>query len=432
MAERVLILMPTTTYRLDAFLEAARRLGVEVVLASDRCPRIAAEHPEAELGAVPVRLDDEEGAVRAIVAAARERPVRAVVATDDATVAIAARAATELGLPANPVEAVRAARNKLRFREALARAGLPHPRFRAFPIDESPRAAAREAAAAVGFPAVVKPLALSASQGVIRADGEEAFAAAFERVARLLRTPEIAARRDPALSWVLAEEFVPGPELALEGLLRAGELSVLALFDKPDPLDGPFFEETIYVTPSRLPRERQEEIARATRAALAAVGLREGPVHAEVRLSPRGAVAIEVAARSIGGLCSRTLRFGTGRSLEEVILLHALGRPAAALSRERRAAGVMMIPIPRAGILRAVRGVKEARAVPLVEEVSIAIEPGGELCPLPEGGTYLGFIFARGDRPEDVEAALRAAHARLRFEVSTALPALDARRPRLP
>jgi biotin carboxylase len=218
------------------------------------------------------------------------------------------------------------------------------------------------------------------------------------------------------------ESFVPGAEVALEGLLRGGELEVLALFDKPDPLDGPFFEETLYVTPSRHPAALAAAVVATTARAAAALGLREGPVHAELRLAPSGPVVLEVAARSIGGLCSRTLRFGAGLSLEEVLVAHAMGLPLDALRREARAAGVMMLPIPRRGILHAVGGVEAARAVPGVEDVVVTAPEGREVVPLPEGDSYLGFLFARGETPGAVEAALREGHRRLDLDIRPPLP----------
>jgi biotin carboxylase len=264
------------------------------------------------------------------------------------------------------------------------------------------------------FPCVVKPLMLSASRGVIRADDEAQFVGAVRRLERVLRTPE-AAHDGEAARQVLVEGFIPGREVALEGLLVKGDLHVLALFDKPDPLDGPFFEETIYVTPSRLPVTVQGEVASCTQRAARTLGLRDGPVHAELRVNRHGPWVIEVAARSIGGLCSRTLRFGPGLSLEELILRQALGMEIPSLERERRAVGVMMIPVPRAGVLKEVRGQTEAQAVPGIDEVAITAHPGQDLVPLPEGASYPGFIFASGESPKGVEAALREAHRRLEF-----------------
>jgi biotin carboxylase len=264
---------------------------------------------------------------------------------------------------------------------------------------------------------VLKPLVLSASRGVIRADSEAEFVAAFTRIAALLETPEVRQHHPDGRDRILVEDFIPGTEVALEGLLNHGELNTLAIFDKPDPLDGPFFEETIYVTPSRLPLETQRAIERCVARAASALGLEGGPVHAEVRLNQQGPWLIEIAARSIGGLCSRTLRFGTGMTLEEIILRHALDLPIASIEREHRAAGVMMIPIPRGGVLEDVGGLEAARAVAGIEDVTISIHKGEEVVPLPEGARYLGFIFARGATPADAERALRNAHARLSFVI---------------
>jgi biotin carboxylase len=286
------------------------------------------------------------------------------------------------------------------------------PRFRRIAIKDDPFLAAR----GVAFPCVVKPLALSASRGVIRADGIDQFMAAFRRIAALLARDDVEVSGDAA-QYLLAEQYIAGIEVALEGLLVEGELKTLALFDKPDPLVGPFFEETIYVTPSRLPADVQAAIARTTADACAALGLREGPVHAELRVNEDGPWIIEVAARSIGGLCSRTLRFGTGMTLEEIILRQALRLPIASLEREGKAAGVMMLPIPRAGTLRAVDGVQDAARVAGIEDVAITVHVGQKLEPLPEGWQYLGFVFARGARPDEVELALRDATARLKFSI---------------
>jgi biotin carboxylase len=268
----------------------------------------------------------------------------------------------------------------------------------------------------VAYPCVLKPTILAGSRGVIRADDAAAFVAAFRRIAAILAGSDVAALGEGA-DEVLVEDFIPGPEIALEGLLVGGELHVLALFDKPDPLDGPYFEETIYVTPSRLPADTQAVIAAEARWAARALGLTEGPVHAELRLNAEGPWVVELAARTIGGLCSRTLRFGVGLTLEELVIRHALGIELDSLERERQPAGVMMIPIPRGGVLRAVRGREAALAVPGIEDVTISAHVGQELVPLPEGSRYLGFIIARTASSEAVEAALRLAHRRLGFDI---------------
>ncbi len=409
--DRLLLLMTTTTYRASAFLEATSRLNVPVVVGTDERQVLEAANPGGNL-----RLDflDPEEATRSIVEFARQFPVRTVVAADDDGVILAAMASQALGLSSNSVEAARASRDKLRMREVLAEAGLPSPPFHRVFLEENPEDAARQ----VTYPCVLKPLFLAGSRGVIRADSPAEFVAAFHRIAAILRRPEVAAQGGGLARQILVEGYIPGDEVALEGLLVNGRLKVLALFDKPDPLKGPFFEETIYVTPSRLPAAIQERIAARTTQAVKAIGLNEGPVHAELRLNEQGEWIIEIAPRSIGGLCSRTLRFGEGISLEEVILRHAMGLEVESLDREKRAAGVLMIPIPHAGILRGVQGKVEAEAVSGVEEIRLTIPVGQELIPLPEGTRYLGFIFARGETPDDVETSLREAHRRLTFIIA--------------
>jgi biotin carboxylase len=400
---RVLLLIPSRTYRAHDFMEAAARLDVEVVVGSEHRPALAELMDGRQL-----RLDfhDLEGSTRRIVAFAQDHPLSAVVAVDDAGTVLAATAARALGIAHNPVDAVEASRDKARMRQRFQAAGLLTPRFSIVGVDEDPTAVAR----AVRFPCVVKPLDLSGSQGVVKAEDADRFPSILARVRAIVA----ACRRDGTLPPVLIEDFIAGEEVAVEALLRGGELEVLAIFDKPDPLNGPFFEETIYLTPSRLSRERQTEIGQMTARAARALGLTDGPIHAELRLNDAGIWMLELAARSIGGLCSRTLRFGSGISLEELILRHAAGLPMPAHDRERRAAGVMMLPISGRGRLQAVEGQAEAKQVTGIDGLVITIPPGEQLVPLPEGDRYLGFMFARGDSPDAVEGALRQAHAQLR------------------
>jgi biotin carboxylase len=405
--------MTTHTYRANAFLEAARRLKVLVVVGSERPQALAAANPAGHL-TLDFQAPDE--ASRTIVEFAKQHPIAGVVAADDDGVILAATTAAALGLPHNPVEAVVAARNKYHMRQILDQARLPCPRFWRFSIDDAPAEIARQ----VDYPCVVKPLSLSASRGVIRADDAAQLVAAVHRVVAILQRPDVAISARRSTREILVERFIPGPEVALEGLLTDGKLRVLALFDKPDPLDGPFFEETIYVTPSRFPMAVQDAIASCTARVAAALGLRHGPVHAELRVNEQGPWMLEIAPRSIGGLCSRTLRFGDGLSLEELILRQALGFDVEALQREISAAGVMMIPIPRVGILRQVVGQEDAKQVAGIEDIRITIPIGQEVVPLPEGSRYLGFIFARDETPLGVESALRDAHRRLTFVITPA------------
>ena len=425
---RVLLLATTTGYQIRSFGEAARKLGVELVFASDRCDQL--DDPWWD-HAIPIRFHEEERSVAAIVAAFPDTPPAGILAVGDRPTLLAARVAAALGLPGNPPEAAAASRNKLASRRAFKAAGMPTPWFQPVPVDRD----AYELSSHVPYPAVVKPLALSGSRGVMRVDEAAGFVRAFDRLRRLLDSRDVQLERDTAHQVVMIESFIPGAEFAVEGLLEQGEFRTLAIFDKPDPLDGPFFEETIYLTPSRAPQETQERIIAAVRAAIAALGLRHGPVHAECRVDSSGAdlhgprvFVLEVAARPIGGLCSKALRFrgdgaegrGTDEnliSLEELLLRHALGEDVSAFERERQASGVMMIPIPRRGIYRRVDGVDEASAVPGVETVQITAKPDTMLVPLPEGKSYLGFVFARGEDADAVDGALRAAHACLQFAI---------------
>jgi biotin carboxylase len=420
---RLLLLMATTTYRAHAFLEAARRLDVAVTVGSERPQALAAANP---VGHLTLDFQTPEEASRTIGEFAKEYPISGIVAADDDGVILAAMAAAALGLPHNPVEAVMAARDKYRMRQVLAEVGIRGPHFWRFPIDDDPTEMARQ----VDYPCVVKPLSLSASRGVIRADDRAQFVAAFHRLVAILQRPDVAISARRSTREILVESFIPGAEVALEGLVTNGELRVLALFDKPDPLNGPFFEETIYVTPSRFPTAVQDEIASCTAEVATTLGLRHGPIHAELRVNEQGPSILEIAPRSIGGLCSRTLRFGDGLSLEELLVRHALGLKILSYDREQQAAGVMMIPIPHAGILRRVTGQEDAKQVAGIEDIRITIPIGQEVMPLPEGSRYLGFIFARDDTPMGVESALRAAHRRLTCAITPAAdPPGQAERP---
>ncbi len=407
--DRLLLLIPTTSYRVVDFLGAAHRLGVDVAVGSNQRQVLEAF---TDGRTVTINFKDLKKGVLEICAYARDYPLSAVLGVDEETAVLASKASKALGLAHNAPESVEATANKFRFRTVLANSGLLTPLFSLLTVDANPERAAREAT----YPCVLKPLMLSASRGVIRADNPDEFITAFHRITRILEQPDVVTLGDAA-KQVLVEGYVAGQEVALEGLLDGGRLTVLALFDKPDPLEGPFFEETIYVTPSRLPESWQSRVIDATVQAVAALGLRDGPIHAELRLNDQGPWVIEVGARSIGGLCARALRFGTGISLEELILSHVLELPIETMTREDRAAGVMMIPIPQTGVLESVGGLEDAQRVAGVDDVTITIPVGQEVVPLPEGNKYLGFIFARGDNPEAVEEALRDSHHCLQFKI---------------
>ena len=419
-ASSLLLLASKLGYQTRSFAEAARRLGACVIIGSDRCHQL--EDPWAD-GAVPLHFEEPQRAARSLVAALEsrspEQKIVAILALGDGQTVTAAYAARLLHLNYNSPEAVENCRSKLRQREVLQRAHLRIPEFFSFTLWEPLDSVLRS----VVFPCVVKPLRLSASQGVIRANNASEFATAVERIARLLASPELQVTREGDLDRLLVERYIPGAEFALEGLLEQGRLRILALFDKPDPLEGPYFEESIYVTPSRLPAHLQDEIFSCAAESVRALGLTEGPLHAEFRLNEQGPWVLEVAPRPIGGLCSRVLRFGPQKIfLEELLIRHALGLRGADLARESDAAGVMMIPVPRSGILQNVIGSEQARAVAGVCELRITARLHDLIAASPEGSSYLGFIFAGGATPDFVEAALRQAHAALRFEITPRLP----------
>ena len=404
-----MLLMGPATYRAGAFFEAAKGLDLDVIQVLD-LPEKLQQTWDVPLA---VEFSNPDRAARRIVDVARERRVDAVIAVDDGATLVAATAGAALGLPHNDPASALAARDKFVMREHFAAAGVPVPAYRRVPAGIDPRTVAAD----LDYPLVVKPLRLSGSRGVIRADDPSQFVRAFERTRRIVADQE-GITGEPDL---LIEEYLPGVEVALEGLLADGELRVLALFDKPDPLEGPFFEETIYVTPSRLPDRTQATIGERTAEAARSVGLREGPIHAELRINDAGVWPIELAGRSIGGLCSTVLEFGAGVSLEALILRHAVGMPLPEIGRGTGGAAVMMIPIPRGGMLRGVEGVDAARAVSHVTGVEITARLNQPLVPLPEGASYLGFIFARAATPALAEAALREAHDKLRFRIEPIL-----------
>lgn len=404
--KRVLLLVTPSSYRSSAFSAAAERLGIDIVHGVDLPKTLSREWN------VPLGLDFSrpEDAAYEIERFARDCPIDAIVSVDDSATVLAALASTRLGLASNSPEAALAARDKHVMRDLLLEGGVPVPGYRAFPADVDETKLSRE----LTYPVVVKPTHLSGSRGVIRANDPDEFVSAIHRTRQVI---ELDGQRLDA-STVLVEEFIPGFEVALEGLLDNGRLKVLALFDKPDPLDGPYFEETIYVTPSRLPADVQQSIADCTSDAAKALGLQQGPVHAELRVNEHGPWIIEVAGRSIGGLCSTVLEFGTGLALEDLILLQATGSTVTDLERRKDAVGVMMIPIPKSGVLRQVSGIEEAQRVPGVTGVEITARLNHSIVPLPEGASYLGFIFAKGKSPDAVEQALRMSHARLDFHIT--------------
>jgi biotin carboxylase len=406
---RILLLVPTTSYRAATFVSAAQALDVDITLASEKTSSLEKFQP---VDLVTLDFSDAHACAAKTVAFAREHPVHAVIGVDDQATVAASAAAAALQLPHNPLDAAYATRNKHTMRKRLDESGVPVPGFRTLSVDVDPR----EAAGEVTFPCVIKPLMMAASRGVIRADNTDELVTAFERVRSIVQMDD-APQDDESRTQVLVEDYVPGWEVAVEGMLTSGRLHVFAVFDKPDPLEGPYFPETIYTTPSRLPKEVRQRVCRLTQEATQVLGLRHGPVHAEIRGTADEMWFIEVAARSIGGYCSKVLRFDGGLSLEDIILRHALDPNMVLPERAEGAAGVMMVQSPRRGVFAEARGVESARDVKHVDEIIISAHPGQELSPLPEGFLYIGFIFARAGTPAAVEKALRQAYGELEFVI---------------
>ena len=400
---------------------AAEKLNLEIIVASDHRQAMASLVPDTSIALnfrkpataaeKVMRFTEKLQEKKSVV----EEPFfSAITGVGDRSVYVASLIAEALGIQHNPPAALAAARNKYLMRQKISAAGLQCPDFKIFSTSKNPARLARR----IKYPCVLKPVFLSASRGVARADTPEDFVKNFKNIQNLLKNPEVINRAyDDEAKQVLVEDYIPGIEVAVEGMLIDGEFKSLAIFDKPDPLEGPHFVETIYVTPSRLPAYVQREVIHVSHYAALALGLKNGPVHSEVRINDDGAWAVEVAGRSIGGLCSRILQFNDGISLEELILRQAIGNDIQEIQRDRNAAGVLMIPIPRPGVLVEIQGIEEAKAVPGIDDIIITIPSGKHVEPMPQGGQYLGFIFANGEMPEDVEAAIRASFQKLKIDI---------------
>jgi biotin carboxylase len=406
----------TTGYQTRIFEETAHAAGFDVMMATDRCRHL--EDPWGD-GAIPVRFHTPEAGAL-VLAGMAERP-DGILAVGDKPTVLAAVTAEKLGLRFHPAHAVETCRNKFLARERFLAAGMRVPYYYRVSLDTD----LGEAARCAEFPCVLKPLGLSGSRGVIRANDGYEFTLAFERIRAILAQHDISRLNEEQDRFIQIESYIPGREFAVEGLVIDGRLKVLAIFDKPDPLEGPFFEESIYVTPSRETTAVQQALAETTQRAVTAVGLTNGPVHAEMRHNEEGVWMLEIAGRPIGGLCARALRFGDGMPLEELLLRFAVGEDVSTLEREGGASGVMMIPIPKSGVYHDVSGIDNASAEPGVTDIVITAKYGQHLKRLPEGSSYLGFIFARAGTAAEAEATLRQAHSMLRFEIMTELPAVN-------
>jgi len=401
----LLVIAPNNSYRIAPYLKAANQLGLNSLIISDSRHSLVVEVADG----LYADFSNQRMAVQKIYQTVRHQNIVGVIATDDYTVEIAAQVASKLRLPHNPVSGMKAARWKHHARRVLQQAGLPVPTHRCIQLNE-PLAQQIDG---FPFPCVVKPLNLSGSKGVIRSNTKDEFLAACERIRHIVADqPSVEARQT-----LLVESYIPGIEVALEGILEQGKFTALAIFDKPDPLEGPYFEETYYITPSRLSHRQQQKLINCVADACHAYGLITGPVHAELRITEDVVYIIEVAARTIGGECARLLEYGTGYSLEELVILNAMGKSVAPTAFQT-SAGVLMIPTPKAGVLRRIEGILAAQKIPYIDAINIAIREGHELKCLPEGSSYLGFIFASGPNPAIVEKALRRAHQALNIVVA--------------
>jgi biotin carboxylase len=437
-SKRLLLFTNKLGYQTRSFEEVAQKNGVEIIYVTDRCHQL--QDPWGD-HAIAAHFESPQAEAATIIEALRGKQIDGIVALGDRPVVAAAYAARDLGIPYNHPAAVEACRSKLRMREVFRDTGLRTPWFRTLALNPLPEPALLN----ISYPCVLKPLSLSASQGVIRANNREEFVAAAQRIAALLASPEVRATRENNLDQILVEGYIPGREVAVEGLLTEGVLRILAIFDKPDPLEGPYFEESIYVTPAALPEQQQRAIQKCAEDSARAIGLTHGPVHAEFRVNynlagyeaagGEGVWPLEIAARPIGGLCARALRFiapdeteldqrddRVSIGLEELLLRHALNLPGSDWPRERQAAGVMMVPVPASGTLERVDGEETARATPGITELFITARLHDYIAAWPEGSSYLGFLFARADTPEEAVRALRAAHAELHFILAPRLP----------
>ncbi|MGC2801185.1 MAG: ATP-grasp domain-containing protein [Candidatus Acidiferrum sp.] len=427
---RLLIFTAKLGYQTRSFDEAARKLGVDLVFVTDRCHQL--EDPWGDR-AIPVHFESPDAAASAVLQSVRRQNIDGILALGDRPAVAAAYVARGLGILYNHPASVEACRSKLRMREVFREAGLHVPWFKSVSLHPAPE----PSLLGISYPCVAKPLSLSAGQGVVRANSREEFIAAASRIQRLLESPETRATREPNLDQILVEEYIPGREVAVEGLLTDGKLRILAIFDKPDPLEGPYFEESIYVTPSRLADAQQREIERSAADAVRALGLSHGPIHAEFRVNEDGVWPLEVAPRPIGGLCARALKFAPDAAsqsigLEELLLRHAIGLPGGDWPREQSASGVMMIPVPKSGVLEKIEGEEAARSVPNITGLEITARLHDYIAAWPEGSSYLGFLFASAQTPAEVEDAIRAAHAKLHFNFTARLPVEHPATGRLP
>jgi len=400
--QRLLLISHHNSYRIAPYIKAARRLGIEVTIASEGVHSLVAEVAQG----LHIDFSNLDAAIEVIIQAHQSHAFNGILGSDDQTVELAAHIASRLKLIHNPPEAALCSSRKDLARAQLSLADCPVPLHcllnLELPLDKQ--------MAGLPWPCVLKPLSMSASRGVIRVNDKNEFITACERLKPIVATANTRFEQ----THLLIEDYIDGIEIAYEGFLHQGELNTITIFDKPDPLTGPYFAETIYVTPSSLPAELQQTIKTVISKACAAYGLQTGAVHAECRIDKNNNVWIlEIASRTIGGDCARLLDNEQFR-IEELAITLAMDR-APDVTMPEQARGVMMIPIKQSGLLKRVEGLLKAGKVAGIDKIDIIIQPGHELVPLPEGNQYLGYIFASAKSTKQVTDAIRRAYACLEF-----------------
>lgn len=398
----LLLIAPANSYRIAPYLKAALNLGLKVLVASNSKYSLV---PEIALG-VTVDFNNQSEAQSLILKAIKDLRIQCVLATDDSCVSLSSHIAQHLGLAHNQPSATKLTSRKDLARKATQIAGRNTPEFNIINLHQ-----ASQFSRSINYPVVIKPLNLSASKGVIRANDPEQFIAACLTINTILSRSNVTGfERDN----VLVETYLEGPEFAIDGILIDGDFHLLAIFDKPEPLTGPYFEETYYLTPSQLTQSHQAALIEEVARSCDAYNLKQGPIHAEARITKNGIFLIELAARTIGGQCGQLIEFSLQQKLEEVIIRGLCGEPPN-LPPKPTPAGVLMIPVETAGILKRVEGLTAAMQVEFIQDIEIHIQEGYELLPLPEGSSYLGFIFAQAPTQGQAFNALKKAHQMLRF-----------------
>lgn len=341
--------------------------------------------------------------------------VSGVLASDDWDVVAAAMIADKLGLRFVGVETALAATNKFLMRQRLRNGGAVVPDFQCFAIGDN----AGEIAKSLRFPVVIKPTYGQGSLGVIRADTVDEFEKAFQYTSRIIVDLDMRPSAVRDRSGILVEQYIPGEEYTVELLMHEGKPYSLAVFEKPDPLEGPYFEEGIYVTPIRRDEKIRSLLVEAAIRGSRALGIETGPCHCELRLSGELPYILEIAARPIGGFCSQVFADLMGFDLHDLVLQNAVGLPVMPPPiADGVALGVMMLPVPGRGNLARVSGVDRALDIDGIMSVKIHVEAGSRILPYPEQSCYIGTVLATGSSADEVVARLKSAAKAVSFELT--------------